>query len=86
MSSPICTPACAACAASAPAPARIALAVMEPFDRFGMTAGIRREAGVAIDIPGKIALVSDNPAYRTIELDPDEVQVIGRVVWKSGRL
>lgn len=36
--------------------------------------------------PGRIALVSDNPAYRTIELAPDEVQVIGRVVWKSGRL
>lgn len=36
--------------------------------------------------PGTIALVSDNPAYRTIELPPDEVQVIGRVVWKSGRL
>ena len=35
-------------------------------------------------IPGKIALVSDNPAYRTIELAPDEVDVIGRVVWKSG--
>lgn len=37
-------------------------------------------------IPGKLALVSDNPAYRTIELAPDEVEVIGRVVWKSGRL
>ena len=36
--------------------------------------------------PGVIALVSDNPAYRTLELQPDEVQVIGRVVWKSGRL
>jgi phage repressor protein C with HTH and peptisase S24 domain len=36
--------------------------------------------------PGKVLLVSDNPAYRTIELAPDEVQVIGRVVWKSGRL
>lgn len=36
--------------------------------------------------PGVVALVSDNPAYRTIELAPDEVQVIGRVVWKSGRL
>lgn len=35
---------------------------------------------------GRIALVSDNPAYRTIELTPDEVQVIGRVVWKGGRL
>lgn len=36
--------------------------------------------------PGVVALVSDNPAYRTIELSPDEVEVIGRVVWKSGRL
>lgn len=37
-------------------------------------------------VPGKFALVSDNPAYRTIELAPDDVEVIGRVVWKSGRL
>ncbi len=36
--------------------------------------------------PGVIALVSDNPAYGRIELRPDEVEVIGRVVWKSGRL
>lgn len=36
--------------------------------------------------PGVVALVSDNPAYRTIELEPSEVEVIGRVVWKSGRL
>jgi phage repressor protein C with HTH and peptisase S24 domain len=36
--------------------------------------------------PGVVALLSDNPAYRTLELPPDEVQVIGRVVWKSGRL
>ena len=36
--------------------------------------------------PGVIALVSDNPAYRTLELAPQELQVIGRVVWKSGRL
>lgn len=36
--------------------------------------------------PGVLALVSDNPAYRPIELPPEEVQVIGRVVWKSGRL
>ena len=36
--------------------------------------------------PGVIALVSDNPAYRTLELAPEEVDVIGRVVWKSGRL
>ena len=36
--------------------------------------------------PGTLALVSDNPAYRVVELLPEEVQVIGRVVWKSGRL
>jgi phage repressor protein C with HTH and peptisase S24 domain len=36
--------------------------------------------------PGVIALVSDNPAYGRIELSPDDVEVIGRVVWKSGRL
>ncbi len=36
--------------------------------------------------PGRVALVSDNPAYRTIELGPGELEVIGRVVWKSGRL
>ncbi len=35
---------------------------------------------------GVLALVSDNPAYRTLELAPEEVQVIGRVVWKGGRL
>ena len=36
--------------------------------------------------PGVVALVSDNPAYRTLELARGEVEVIGRVVWKSGRL
>ncbi len=36
--------------------------------------------------PGTLALVSDNRAYEPIELARDEVQVIGRVVWKSGRL
>lgn len=36
--------------------------------------------------PGRIVLVSDNPAYRPMELPRDEVEVIGRVVWKGGRL
>lgn len=36
--------------------------------------------------PGAVALISDNPAYRAIELPAGEVEVIGRVVWKSGRL
>ena len=36
--------------------------------------------------PDRIALLSDNAAYRPIECSPDEVEVIGRVVWKGGRL
>ncbi len=35
---------------------------------------------------GQIALASDNPAYRTIEVPMDEIGVVGRVIWKSGRL
>ncbi len=37
-------------------------------------------------VPGRIVLESENPAYRPIELPPEEVRVVGRVVWKSGRL
>ena len=36
--------------------------------------------------PGAISLLSDNPAYRPLELPAGAVEVIGRVVWKSGRL
>jgi transcriptional regulator with XRE-family HTH domain len=36
--------------------------------------------------PGRIVLQSDNRAYRDLELPTSDVQVIGRVVWKSGRL
>jgi hypothetical protein len=36
--------------------------------------------------PGVVTLISDNPAYRPIELPGDRVAVIGRVVWKGGRL
>lgn len=35
---------------------------------------------------GRIVLESANPAYRPIELPVEEVQVIGRVVWKGGRI
>lgn len=35
---------------------------------------------------GRIVLLSDNPAYRPIECGLDEVAVIGRVVWKGGRI
>ncbi len=36
--------------------------------------------------PGLVALRSDNPAYGTIECAPQDVTVIGRVVWKGGRI
>lgn len=35
---------------------------------------------------GRIVLLSDNPAYRPIECGLDEAAVIGRVVWKGGRI
>ena len=41
---------------------------------------------VQTGVPGRLILESANPAYRPIELSTDEVAVIGRVVWKSGRL
>ncbi|GGC21773.1 hypothetical protein GCM10011371_06750 [Novosphingobium marinum] len=41
---------------------------------------------VEVGRPGRVALLSDNQAYRRIELDPGEFEVIGRVVWKGGRL
>jgi hypothetical protein len=36
--------------------------------------------------PGVFTLISDNPSYRPIELARDALAVIGRVVWKGGRL
>ncbi len=34
--------------------------------------------------PGKIVLISDNPAYPAVECAVREVELIGRVVWKGG--
>ena len=36
--------------------------------------------------PGTVTLLSDNKAYAPVELPARDVEVIGRVVWKSGRL
>ena len=36
--------------------------------------------------PGTIVLISANEAYAPLELARDEVEVIGRVVWKGGRI
>jgi len=41
---------------------------------------------VQAGVPGRLVLESQNPAYRPIELEPGEAEIVGRVVWKSGRL
>ena len=41
---------------------------------------------VDLSSPGRITLISDNRAYPPYELPLDEVEIVGRVVWKGGRL
>ena len=41
---------------------------------------------VTASAPDRIKLISANDAYAPIELARDEVEVIGRVVWKGGRV
>ena len=41
---------------------------------------------VQASAPGRIALISANDSYAPIDLARDEVEVIGRVVWKGGRV
>ena len=36
--------------------------------------------------PDRLGLISDNPAYPRLDLPREEVSIIGRVVWKGGRL
>ena len=36
--------------------------------------------------PGRAALLSQNYAYPPLEVALDELEIVGRVVWKSGRL
>jgi phage repressor protein C with HTH and peptisase S24 domain len=36
--------------------------------------------------PGRVRLISANPAYEPVKVSMDEIDVIGRVVWKSGRI
>ncbi len=36
--------------------------------------------------PGRMLLISANPAYEPLDVAMDDVELIGRVVWKSGRL
>ncbi|MEX0342002.1 MAG: helix-turn-helix transcriptional regulator [Erythrobacter sp.] len=41
---------------------------------------------VQASAPGRITLISANDSYAPIDLARDEVEVIGRVVWKGGRV
>lgn len=41
---------------------------------------------IEIGVGGPLTLLSDNPAYRPIACSLEDVEVIGRVVWKGGRL
>ncbi len=51
--------------------------------RLGDTLMVKRVASAG---PGRVALLSQNLAYPPVEVAADEVAVIGRVVWKGGRV
>lgn len=51
--------------------------------RIGDTLHIKQMQASA---PGRVTLISANEAYALIELSLGEVEVIGRVVWKGGRV
>lgn len=41
---------------------------------------------VETGLGGSVSLVSDNPVYRPIACNLGEIDIVGRVVWKGGRL
>ena len=51
--------------------------------RLGETLMVKRVASAG---PGRVALLSQNLAYPPIEVAAEEVEIIGRVVWKGGRV
>jgi hypothetical protein len=51
--------------------------------RLGEALHVKRVQAVG---PSRLALISANPAYPPIEVALDDVDVVGRVVWKGGRL
>jgi len=51
--------------------------------RLGDTLLVKR---VARSGSGTLSLLSQNPAYPPIEVSPAEIEIIGRVVWKGGRI
>jgi len=51
--------------------------------RLGETLMVKRVASAG---PGRVALLSQNFAYPPVEVAADEVAIIGRVVWKGGKI
>ena len=51
--------------------------------RLGDALMVKRVASAG---PGRVALLSQNFAYPPVEVAADEVTIIGRVVWKGGRV
>lgn len=51
--------------------------------RLGDTLMVKRLASAG---PGRVALLSQNFAYPPVEVAAEEVEIIGRVVWKGGRV
>ena len=51
--------------------------------RIGETLHVKQ---VQASAPGRIVLISANEAYAPVDLARSEVEIIGRVVWKGGRL
>ncbi|WP_427968788.1 S24 family peptidase [Altererythrobacter sp.] len=51
--------------------------------RLGDTVMVKRVASAG---QGRFALLSQNMAYPPVEVAADEVEIIGRVVWKGGRV
>lgn len=51
--------------------------------RLGDTLMVKRVANAG---PGRVALLSQNLAYPPVEVAAEEVEIIGRVVWKGGRV
>ncbi|WP_086736135.1 LexA family transcriptional regulator [Erythrobacter colymbi] len=51
--------------------------------RLGDTLMVKRVASAG---PGRVALLSQNFAYPPVEVAAEEVEIIGRVVWKGGRV
>lgn len=47
---------------------------------------IKRVEKIPGTVPPRIVLISDNPLHGRYELDSEVVQIVGRVVWRAGRI